>query len=430
MPALALAPTQKHSDALRSLATRATHRGSRHARLLTHRSCAFEDAAYVELHAFNRPELLPRWHQDDRGRQNASRGHHVAAPEGAYAPIEAWRGREHFLSVVVPVVLAQHPEGHRDTTGKVLVSHEQLRRYLRVRTGYVQDMRTGRRCVVRPSTIASVLGTTVGHVKKCARVARAYGLEVVVLEGRMLTFEECAAARRRGSRQRGLSTEVAFTIPRAIPRDLLRDTPTRGPVSNPHNSPSPSLLTAARGQKTDLASLGRHQQRRRRPRPPAGLNLVDRLQTLIPWLQGEQRGRCAAPLTRFAHAGWSAGDVHAALVDQAHRRGLDLHTLPPEKIRTRPAALLAALLRDLDPDTDRPMTEHDPWATTPPPEQDVTPPPAVRPEPCARTDCDGHGWIPHLAPTGDLIVTKCPDCPPALRAGEIDVPSDDDEPLF
>ncbi len=231
-------------------------------RVLTHRRCAVVDAAYVEVVCRARPGVLPRWHQDDRGPQNTTRGHHTYAPVGAYSAVPVWVSREHWLATVVPVALAFGAETLRGR-----VSPELMRRYLSVRSGYALSG-TGRRCIVRPDTIASVLQVSVNTVKVCQRLARQIGVEVVIQTGRMLSLAECLAARRRGSRQRGLSTEVAFTTPRAIPPVLWIDTPTRGthlPAQRDCENPSFKLKTAAGGQEKAAASPRQPQKDRGNP---------------------------------------------------------------------------------------------------------------------------------------------------------------------
>jgi hypothetical protein len=102
---------------------------------------------------------------------------------------------------------------------------------------------------------------------------------------------------------------------------------------------------------------------------------------------------------------------------------IDTHTLrtgrgeiTPERIRTRPAVLLASILRQLDAQGDHPGL-----AQT----FDATPP-----IPCGRADCDGHGWIE----LPNRSVGKCPECPASIRSW---LPDDDmagididDEPAF
>lgn len=351
--------------------------------LRTHRVCAPEHAAYVRAHCLTDPRVLPRWHQLDRGRGNAHRGHHVFAPEGAYAGIPAWRSRTAFLGVAT-LVLREHAA----VLARHQVSLELMDAYLRVRTGYVRDQQNGRRCIVRPKVLATVLDCAQNTVYRCQRVARAIGLEVVVMAGRMLTEAESRACRARGSSQRGLSTEVAFTVPRphAALVDLVR--PTRGRASTSETSRHSSPTHAARSEKTGAAPPRRQ---RHRPNLPLARQLVGRLA----WLQGESPGRCAPSLARFARAQqpWTATDIEQALADDALRSGRT-RAISPDQIRTRPSVVLAALLRRLDPIADHPSA-----------------PAFTEPAPCGHPDCDGHGWIQLSAHT----VAKCPRCPSTVR---------------
>ncbi len=191
--------------------------------LLAHRRCDVNHASVVRRLCVHDRDVLPRWHQDDRGPRNAHRGVHVIAPEGSYAQIPVWSGRGHWLSFAVPVAISTH----RDLLRRAGISPDTFRMWAAVKSGYAQA-RTGRRCITRPDTVASVMGVTSRHVERCNAVARAIGLEVVVLAGRMLTLEESTGARRRGSRQRGLSTEVALTVPTALRSAVDVVTPTSG----------------------------------------------------------------------------------------------------------------------------------------------------------------------------------------------------------
>ncbi|MDN5795474.1 MAG: hypothetical protein L0H79_06940 [Intrasporangium sp.] len=337
----------------------------------------------------------------------------MVAPPGAYANIPAWSGRHAYLALAAVVlqegaaVLAQEQ-----------VSAELLLAYLRVRTGYVQEMRTGRRCIVRPKVLATVLDVAENTVHRCQRAARALGLEVVVLPGRMLTASECIAARLRGSSQRGLCTEVAFTVPR---RPVHRDrrpvdvvTPTSGRASRAKPDGYSPTTKAASGKADATPS----RQRRRRAARLAS-TLIDRL----PWLYGESPGRCGPALSRFAHAPvpWTAEQIVLVLADGALRRGIT-RQLRPERIATRPAVVLAGLLRVMDEVADHPDA---------PPFGPHPAGPITGPEPCTRADCDGHGWIQLEAGT----VVKCPACSPATRSAPLDdrdewQAGDDDEPPF
>lgn len=361
---------------------------SRARAVLTHRRCAPEHAAYVRSRCLYDRDALPRWHQDDRGRSARHRGHHQVADEGAYSQIPAWNGRYHFLAFARLVAL-----GELAVLKEAQVSIDTFLAYLHVRTGYVQHQRTGRRCIVRPDTLASVLDVSENTVHRCQRTARRLGLEVVVIPGRMLNVDECTAARRRGSAQRGLSTEVAFTIPRRHAALVHLVTPTRGRSSSPENRTFNSSPTD--GASADKADATPSRPRQRGPAWHLARQVHDRL----PWLATEAPGRCVPPLTRFALAPtpWTAEQILHALADDALRRGIT-HQLRAETIATRPAVVLAGLLRNLDEISDHPDA------------------PAFALRPCARPDCDGHGWITVDANT----VAPCPDCPRGLRGNNLE----------
>ncbi len=378
---------------------------------MTSRECPTGLGPWVERRCLRAPHLLPRRHQTDRWRAHTEHpaGVHYETPDGAYAGIAAWRSREHWLTVTVPTALALMAEKR---AGRV--SEDLLRRYLTVRSGYAHA-RTGRGAIVRPDTIASVLGCTPRQVQNAQRVARDMGLEVVIQRGRMLTWAERMKAWRSGSHQRGLATEVAFTVPSALGKTTSQPVgvftpPKRSKTSQEthlgHYSPS-----AASGEKKDAAPP-RPRTKGGAPSRKAAIRLGDALTRLIPWLRHERPGRLAPALTRFATATtpWSADDLAHALDDLALRRG---HTtaLTTDRINTRPAVVLAGLLRQLDPEADHPgLGFTDP--------ADLTP--------CRRQDCDGHGWVTITDGRDRTVIAKCPDCPPSLRAA----PIEDDEPEF
>lgn len=369
--------------------------------LRTHRRCAPEHAGQVRRLCVTDRSVLPRWHQDDRGRVDAHRGVHVSAAAGAYSRIEAWRSRTHWLTWVVPAAIGIH----RDVLARHRIDPDTFKAWAVVKSGYAAAG-TGRRCVVRPDTLASVMGVCERTVQRCNAAAREMGLEVVVLVGRMLTWPEVAHARRNGSRQRGLSTEVALTNPQVIRGLVDRVTPTRGRAVPHQNSPTTGVLHGLTAEQRGAASprLDRKGRPRTRSRP-AGWSLAQELARSVPWLAAEPPARLAPALSRFAscRTPWQAADVVAAITDHTIRRGTG--PIRPDTIRTRPAALLAAILRHLDPDTDHPALLEDPF-------NDPTPPAA--PEPCGADDCD-HGWITHTRPNGRPTLTPCPTCPPTIR---------------
>lgn len=462
----------------------------------THRVCAPKHASFVRSACLYDRSVLPRWHQDDRGDRNAHRGVHHRAQEGAYRGVRVWNGRQHWLAFVVPAAIALakleqppaastgSPEPARSTrpgadTGASgtastrdaaatsgttksggLFAIEELSPatfalWARVESGYVQDQRTGRRCIVRPATVASVMGCTPNTVRKCRRLARRIGLQVVISMGRMLTATECWAARRRGSSQRGLSTETALTIPspvhdrlrqleqqrdshgpygagsvenparsrdshpratRCVPSAVDSVTPTSGRAPDPETHRYSSPLDGARAEKREAAPpplrpKGGHQPPRTaapatsaRQNHRAAYNLAWQLTKKIPWLRAEQPGRLTPSLTRFATArpGWTAQDVIDALHTLRTRRGLPVGPLTADKIHTRPAVVLAAFLRELDHHDDHPRLAH-------------IDPDELR---CHRPECD-HGWItiatssggPSPTAAGDPV-RRCDQCRP------------------
>lgn len=366
--------------------------------MATHRVCAPELAPWVARVSLTDTTVLPRWHQDDRGWRNRHRGFHQLAADGAYSRVPIWTSRSHWLAVIVPIAIALD----RHVLTREQVSPATLRAYLAVRSGYA-DPRTGRRCIVRPKVLASVLGCAENTVHRCQRAARSLGLEVVVSLGRMLTFEECRRARARGSSQRGLSSEVALTVPAVLRRRNLPAlsslvggvvTPTSGrglSLKSHLNSPS---LSAASGEKDEAAPPPQPQRRRRSLAQRAGAALGADLRLLLDWLRPETPGRLANTLTRFATASepWTPADVVDGLQLVARRRGWAGLHVDPDRLATRPAVLLASMLRDLDPEADHPRLVAFPAA----------------PQPCGACD---HGWITVDEATG--AVRKCPRCGPA-----------------
>lgn len=359
--------------------------------LRIHRTCAPEHRDIVLRECLRDRSVLPRYHQEDRGRANAVRGIHVAAPEGAYARIPVWTSRAHWLQIVVPAVLAANEPLRK----KMRVSAELVHQWARVKSGYA-EARTGRRCIVRPMTLASVLGVTERHVERLNAFARKVGLEKVVLEGRMLNVDEVVHCRQRGSRQRGLATEVALAAPSNLfPQEMNCDpswvTPSSGTDASLNTNCKTSSLHGLTAKKKEPAPPARR-QKRPRSRHPA-MKLARELSTKLAWLSGEQPGRLAPALTRFAAAGWTADDVIIALADADKRRQIASPTAAT--IRTRPAIVLASILRQLDTDTDQP-SKYDPEVVMP----------------CNHPDCDGHGWRSTWDEQGNESVHRCPTCPP------------------
>jgi hypothetical protein len=394
--------------------------------LRTHRKCAPEHAGLVRQLCRSDAQVLPRWHQDDRGPRDAHRGIHVLAAPGRYSRIVVWGSRERWLDFVVPIAVALH----RDVLTEHGVTADTFRDWALVKSGYAK-YRTGRQCIVRPDTVASVMGVAERTVQRCNAAAREMGLEIVVMVGRMLNRPESFAARAMGSRQRGLSTEVALTIPQAIGRIVDSVTPTSGRTLKPKRHLASGFPHGASADSEGAASPPHLRKRRRRP---AGWRLAQELASSVPWLIGEGPTRLAPCLSRFAAANrpWAAGDLVAVIREYSLRSGWG--PVDPERIRTRPAAVLAAILRAIDPDLDHPGLLEDAFA----PQDTVSgaPVPVEAPAPCGHPDCDGTGWIQATTTGLHGRYAPCPHCPPAIRHQPLhlddpDVPGwDPEDPPF
>lgn len=374
-------------------------------------------------------EVLPRWHQEDRGFRDRYRGHHELADPGAYARIRPWNGREHWLGFVVPaaydLAYAQGRFGSRSPAavaeGRDLpsVNRRTFMEWARLESLYVQDQRTGRRLIVRPSTIAGVMDASERTVQRCRQLARSLGLCVEVVQGRMLTAQECYAARERGSRQRGLSNESALTIPspvdealrgagRGFPcgrsgrRSVDSVTPTSGSSGELENSPA-NCGTDRCAADSEAAPPPPRARRPRRKSPPA-VRLAREVTSRVPWLAAERLSALIPTLHRFAvcDPAWTVQDLIDA-IDGVNLR-LGYSAVRAGQLRTRGAALLAWYLRDLDPQADHPrliafqtgtaVEQRPPWCGT-----------------CERRTRQ----ILTTTANGDPAIARCPSCHPLTQ---------------
>lgn len=300
-------------------------------------------------------EVLPRWHQEDRGWRNRHRGYHEQAPDGAYKQIPVWRGRDHWLMVVVPTAIAlARAKGESPP-----IATQTMLTWAKCESLYAQDQRTGRRVIVRPATLAGVMGKDKRTVQRCRRWAKTLGLLVDVAAGRMLNLVECLAARLRGSRQRGLSTESALTIPTHIVLSTSFVTPTRGSSRVDQISRGTGLTySAASGtDTTETASPPRPSKRRRPRRNSQAVRLARRVQSRVPWLASEPLAALIPTLHRFAvsEPAWAAQDITDAIDTITVRLGWT--AIHGDRIRTRPAAVLAWYLRQVDVHADHPRMD-------------------------------------------------------------------------
>lgn len=372
------------------------NRPPRHHPFIAHRECTPETAWLVEQRAEEHPEWLPRRHPEAKGRQNSHVGVRYEAPEGAYSATPVWTNREYWNAVTVPTAIDRHP----DILGRHGVSAELLRRWARIKSLYAWS--NGRRCIVRPDTLASVLGISERQVQRCNAAARELGLESVVFAGRMLTEEERYQAHDMGSRQRGLAAEVALTVPPDQRVPVENVTPPKRWVVNQQTHHLLGFRDGLTAEKKEAAPRPRPRRSGRRGHP--AWTLAQQTIRAIPWLSQETPHRIISVLTRFVDAPipWTGHAIAHALAAQDRRLGRPAMTAA--LIRTRPAVVLAGALRLLDPETDHPALSAGPLV-------DVRP--AVA---CGHSECDGHGWLSILVEvSGYCYAVKCPRCHPSLR---------------
>lgn len=291
--------------------------------------------------------VLPRW-----GLHSPVRS--APVPAGAYAGTLGWTSREHYLRVVVPIAL----QLHRDVLRRHEIAVDTFRRFLAAKTLYAQEQHNGRNVIVRPDTLAGLIGLSERHVQKCNRAARELGLEIVVETGRMLSELEVYAARRRGSPQRGLSTVSAFVVPGSVRLSVYSDTPTRGRRSSRSSTDCPTFEErSARQHRAPLRSARPQRRSRSRsgPRGPAWDLAVELTQQVI-FLRRCPPGRICGQLDRFTDPRstgglrWTAGRLTRAM-DQVNVR---LGYTAPVKAKAAPWGLLSWYLSQVDPYADHP----------------------------------------------------------------------------
>lgn len=293
-------------------------------------------AGQVLASAEHRRDVLPRW-----GINSPVRCHPVEP--GAYTGTVGWTSRDTYLLIVVPAVIVAR--------GDVLRSHhvagDTLLRWVRAKSLYAQEPRSGRQVIVRPDTLAGLLQCSLSTVHRCQRAARDLGLEVVITPGRMLSEIETYRARKAGSPQRGLSTVSAFVVPAWLPRPVSHDTPTSGRYFS--SSVTESRTFKKRSAGPNGAPL-RSAPRRRRTSP--AWQLAADLCRQVNFLHKCPPGRIVGQLQRFAVCPqrWSADRITRAM----DRVNVRLGYTAPVKPKTAPWGLLAWYLGQVDEVADHP----------------------------------------------------------------------------
>lgn len=286
---------------------------------------------------------------------------HDPIPEGTYNEIGAsWFTREHFLTVVLPMVLAENPEAL-----KGMCSVDTFLRWARVESAFAQHQHSGRDIIVRPSTVAELMACVKRTVQRCRAVGRLLGVYVDVFEGRMLTEPERRTAQHEhASPQRGLSNVSCMVIPTAYagrvlpqaqPRPVDCVTPSRGGNSL-DKLPTLTLIPGGKtgsAQTVKRAASPRASTERSRivrsvkPRP--GLALAESLIERVGWLSGCPGRRIEGLIRPFAIQTdpWTAQD----LVDEIDQIDARLGHTAPQTPRTAPWGLLRYYLNQINHET-------------------------------------------------------------------------------
>ncbi|MFY0409783.1 hypothetical protein [Solicola sp. PLA-1-18] len=292
------------------------------------------------------------------------------APERAYGTLPTWRSRWHWLNIVVLLAATER----REVLAEHGVSIESFRAWARAESLYA-ELATGRRCIVRPDTVASLLEVSTRTVQRCRAAARDLGLVVDVVQGRMLSATECFQARYQGSPQRGMANESALTVPAwlglaAWPGNtgsVDTVTPTSGRAQSAENPADTYGLPRGASGIPATPSARQHQLARFEGVPNLGwlqsrlceaaaAALATELVVRVPFLNQESPKRLTPMLRRFVRGAlpWTAADVlaHITVTDRARQQP----AFTADRIRTRPAAVLAGYLRGVDPQDDHPRT--------------------------------------------------------------------------
>lgn len=378
------------------------------------RSCPPGQGHRYAIAAEHDRRYLPRRHAHRRIPRGFRED--LLAPESAYAGIACWNSREDWLTWTVPIAIGLRPEILASTVAKAT-----FLAWARTES-LAADHGTGRRVIIRPDVVADLMGMSVRTVRYCRAAARSLGLLVDVVAGRILKKTETSHAWRRQCPVRRLANESALTIPSwvaHIPRSSGVSVDVCSTTGSPGREPDqlPEVSRIPRGRR-EQAPPSSAQHRRTRPGGDVGppdpqkwalrgltTQLARELTREIAWLRDEQPGRLKPILARFVRGPlpWTVTDVAGYITRQDELRGR--YALTPGAIRTRPAAVLAAKLRGVDPQADHPRGDE---LLEPQSERQVLP--ATRPQWCG--ECDPRTRHVELA---DDRVGRCPTCHPLAK---------------
>jgi hypothetical protein len=408
--------------------------------------------------------VLPRYHRDTINPYYPSHsvvrhlGVEDRAPLSAYKAIAPWQNAEQWVDTVADTV-ANNPDIRTafGVSTRMMNAWAQTVSLLAQRNPLTRQ--TGYGFINTPKLIASMISRTTGKpvhertVQRCNALATELGLRRVIREGRMLTLSEREQIQRL-TRQRGLATEVALTIPQpatatlahaqtnqppthqpTIPQTPTTSTP-RLAVFSSFCHPSQRLRLTTQGELNYLnlnqpdaasrrsnipnpgAGLGKDAATRRQSEEKAARHIrarqLARQLTNHPLLEswlGKQNPRKLYAINKFviysAPYAWTADElaelINHQLRHKTHpRQKLALRVgqqLNPARIWSTPAALLASLVRYIDPVRDHPRL-------------------STLGQPCLKPGCSGDGWQLSQTTLNNITYTQtsrtrpCPTCPP------------------
>lgn len=384
--------------------------------------------------------LLPRW-------QPYGDGIHEWAPPGAYStgvthrraapvrvkgqrgwgwitprevhttgrPHRSWIHRDRWLDQLAHAI-ATTPDALTvtSTTGatRATVAPRTLLAYAKQLSLHAHT--SGRRCVVRPKTLAAELGVHVKTVRRCQAILETLGFYVVITPGRMLNEAEKTAAYNAGSYQRGLANDAALVLPHTAPPQAPSSQagtvdpqpnvpPTRGRYRNLRKLAVvlPFSPQERRAREKEPTSSAPHLRKQGRRYDPAALEVARDLTNHLSWLHSTPAGRLEPMLRRFTRANWSARDLIDAIDALNQTRG---HASMTTTEVRNPIGLLAHYLRQLDPaDHPHPFAPARPMLSNR--RRNTLRVLAQHRGGCGAPNCD-HGQINH----DDGRVTPCPSC--------------------
>ncbi len=290
----------------------------------------------------------------------------VHVPAGAYAGTVAWPSRAMFLSALdIAVRGVWRPRLRR--TIKDAVSPDSFMRWAR-REAAGADSSTGRGQQESVDTVAADLQCSPALVQRCRRVARDLGIYRDVVAGRLLRLTERLEVHVRGSQQRGVTGERAFTVPPELrpilaslsPRSSDRHVgsatqPVRGPVQRERLGKDGGLGRRERRKAAD--SVGPSTNKPAPRRLAAGERLARDVCARLPYRHRLQPRRVAAHFAAFERHGWTPSAVLEAA-------DTILRTLGWTSPASAGSGYLVWVLRHIDPTAYDPPPARPDWCGT------------------------------------------------------------------